>query len=87
MLLTLMTPSCECDDDFQLSDKGAVVIFVVKKKDSNFVDQRLLEFGLWENHRYAAAYSSLLCASTIYVGRHCHLNVRSILVIESQHCK
>ncbi len=82
-----MTPSHECDDDSQLSDKGAIVIFVVKKKDGNYVDQGLLEFELWENHRYAAAYSSHLCVSTIYVGRHCHLDVRSILIIESQHCE
>eukprot|EP01084_Bolivina_argentea_P264327 447709_1 len=43
----------------ELSDKGAIVIFVVKKKDGNYVDQGLLEFELWENHRIPALRMTL----------------------------
>ncbi len=90
-----MSPSCgECDDYYsQLSHEGAVVIFVVKKTDNNFVDQRMLEFGLWENHRCATttttavAYSAPSVSLFIRVGLQCHLNVCSVLMIESRWCE
>jgi glutathione synthase len=49
---------------FSSRDQKTVILFVVQDGESNTVDQRLLEFRLWENHQIHVVRMSLTRAHT-----------------------